>query len=110
MENYLNKQMETKVKFFLPNGEVLNDLTDFFSVFADETRIRLLSALSITDMCVNDLAKVLDVGQTTVSHQLKLLKSVGVVDSVRSGKSIFYSINNKYINQVLMLGVDFLGY
>lgn len=110
MENYINKQMESKVKYFLPDGSILSDLAEFFSVFSDSTRIRLLSALAISDMCVTDLAKVLDINQTTVSHQLKLLKSVGVVDGIRSGKSIFYSINNKYINQVLMCGVSYLGY
>lgn len=110
MENFLNKQMENKVKYFLPETEVAKNLADFFSVFSDETRLKLLSALAIQDMCVTDLAKVLDVNQTTVSHQLKLLKSVGVVSSVRSGKSIFYSINNKYVGQVMTCGVSYLGY
>ena len=110
MENYLNKQMENKVKYFLPEYSVASDLADFFSVFSDGTRLRLLSALSISDMCVTDLANVLDLNQTTVSHQLKLLKSVGVVDSVRYGKSIFYSINNKVVKEVMMCGVNYLGY
>ena len=69
----------------------------------------MLSALAISEMCVTDLSRVLDINQTTVSHQLRLLKNLGIVKSERSGKIIFYSLVNDLVNDVMLKGVEFLG-
>ena len=61
-------------------------------------------------MCVTDLSRVLDINQTTVSHQLRLLKNLGIVKSERCGKIIFYSLVNDTVNDVMLKGVEFLGY
>ena len=82
----------------------------FFSVFADGTRLRILSALSVTEMCVTDLARVLRIHQTTVSHQLRLLKNLGMVRGSRCGKVIFYSLRGDAVNDVLRKGAEFLEY
>ena len=70
----------------------------------------MLSALAISEMCVTDLSRVLEINQTTVSHQLRLLKNLGIVKSERQGKIIFYSLVNDTVNDVMLKGVEFLGY
>ena len=70
----------------------------------------MLSALAISEMCVTDISIMLKLNQTTVSHQLRLLKDLGAVKSRRQGKIIFYSLKSEMINEVLLKGVEFLGY
>lgn len=69
----------------------------------------MLSALAISEMCVTDLSRVLDINQTTISHQLRLLKNLGIVKSERQGKIIFYSLVNDTVNDVMLKGVEFLA-
>ena len=64
------------------------------SSIADATRVRILSALAITEMCVTDISRVLEINQTTVSHQLRLLKNLNAVTTKRQGKIVFYALNN----------------
>ena len=70
----------------------------------------MLSALSISEMCVTDLACVLKMNQTTVSHQLQLLRNTGMVVCKRQGKTIFYRLATDKINQVMLSGVEYLGF
>lgn len=105
----LDKRTETIVNDYVPDEDTLRELVNFFSVFADETRLKIISALSITEMCVTDISRTLLINQTTVSHQLRLLKNYGAVSARREGKIIFYSIKNELLNDVLLKGVEFLG-
>lgn len=104
----LSQQKVKDVKFYLPEEKMCLKLADFFSMFSDTTRIKLLSALAISEMCVNDLSRILNINQTTVSHQLKLLKSTGAVKFRRDGKTIFYSLSSNMINDCMLTGVDYL--
>ncbi len=106
----LDKRTQSLIENYVPAGELLEGIVCFFSVFADSTRIKILSALAISEMCVTDISRVLQINQTTVSHQLRLLKNVGIVKSNRCGKVIFYSLKNDIINDVLLKGIEFLGY
>ncbi len=106
----LDGRTQELVESYVPEGEILAGIVDFFSVFADGTRVRILSALAITEMCVTDISRVLCINQTTVSHQLRLLKNIGIVKCSRCGKVIFYSLKNDTVNDVLLKGVEFLGY
>ena len=106
----LDKRTQSLVENYVPEGEILEGIVDFFSVFADSTRVRILSALAITEMCVTDISRVLGINQTTVSHQLRLLKNIGIGRCSRCGKVIFYSLKNETVNDVLLKGVEFLGY
>ncbi len=94
----------------VPEGETLSSLVRFFSVFADATRLRILSALAISEMCVTDISRVLGINQTTVSHQLRFLKDAGIVRCERHGKIIFYMPSGETVNEILLKGVEFLGY
>ena len=106
----LDKRTQGLVEDYVPAGEILAGLVCFFSIFADPTRVRMLSALAISEMCVTDLAGILSLNQTTVSHQLRFLRNIGIVQSRRQGKIIFYSLVNDTVNDVLLKGVEFLGY
>ncbi|MDR2266212.1 MAG: metalloregulator ArsR/SmtB family transcription factor, partial [Christensenellaceae bacterium] len=89
---------------YLPNDATLNDLCEFFGVFSDITRVKIVVALAITELCVNDLSAILGINQTTTSHQLKILRDADIVTYRRDGKIIFYRINNKYINALMLTG------
>ena len=92
----------------IPSSFVCNNLALFYSIFADSTRLKIIIALLLSEMCVNDIANILSINQTTVSHQLKVLKSCGAVTSSRKNKYIFYKVNNKFINNIMINGVDFI--
>lgn len=92
----------------MPNSEDVKKISAFFSAFADETRIRIISALSLSKMCVGDLCVTLDINQTTLSHQLSLLKRLQVVDDERQGKSVFYKIKDGKILSILAFGVQLI--
>ena len=105
----LDRRTKELVKEYVPDGDVLDSIVCFFSIFADPTRVKMLSALAISEMCVTDLSRVLEINQTTISHQLRLLKNLGIVKSDRQGKIIFYSLVNDTVNDVMLIGVEFLG-
>ena len=104
----LNVDKVKDVKFYLPEENTCQKLAEFFSTFSDGTRIKILSALAVSEMCVNDISRILQINQTTISHQLKLLKSIGAVKFRRDGKIIYYSLASKMINDCLLSGVDYI--
>ena len=105
----LDKRTQSLIEDYVPRGDILEGVVCFFSVFADYTRVKILSALAISELCVTDLSRILDINQTTVSHQLRFLKSAGIVKSLRQGKIVFYSLTNDAINDVILKGIEFLG-
>ncbi|MDY2841736.1 MAG: metalloregulator ArsR/SmtB family transcription factor [Candidatus Borkfalkiaceae bacterium] len=110
MKVLLDKRIQELVGDYVPQGEVLDELVCFFSIFSDYTRLRIVSALSISEMCVSDISELLKLNQTTVSHQLRLLKDLNAVKTKRQGKVIFYSLRNESLSDILLKGVEFLGY
>lgn len=106
----IDNRLQEMVKDYVPSGEILDDLVCFFTIFSDYTRIKMISALAISEMCVSDLSKVLGLNQTTVSHQLRFLKNLNAVKTKRQGKVVFYSLRNDALSDVLLKGVEFLGY
>ena len=104
----LDSRMRNLITDYVPEGELLDDLTDLFSVFSYKTRLRIVCALAMSRTGVTDLSGVLGINQTTVSHQLRLLRNLGVVRCERDGKIIYYSIKNEIINEIMLKGVEFL--
>ena len=101
----LDKKTQTIINDYLPPKDVLYNMADFFSVFADYTRLKIISALA---MCVNDLSLILNINQTTISHQLRLLKNLGAVLARREGKIVFYSLKSELLTEVFLKGIEFL--
>ena len=97
----LDAKTGERVINYTPTVEQSQKLCDFLSALGDPTRLRILSALAITPLCVGDISTLLCINQTTVSHQLKTLKMVGAVKCRRQGKISFYSIGSDKVVKVL---------
>jgi len=85
---------------------VLYDLADFFKIFADSTRIKMLYVLMAGEMCVCDLADTLSMNQSAISHQLRTLKQMNLVKYRREGKTVFYSLADGHIKSILSQGLE----
>lgn len=93
----IHNNIVQKVKESLPDEEVMFDLSEFFKVFSDSTRIKILSSLLVSEMCVCDLAAVLNTSQSAISHQLRLLKAFRLVKSRKAGKVVYYSLSDDHV-------------
>ena len=94
-----------KARQEMPDVESLYDLSELFKVFGDTTRIRILWALSEGEMCVCDLAELLEMGQSAVSHQLRLLRQARLVRCRREGKSSVYMLDDEHVRRIFELGL-----
>ena len=110
MANYilLNKVEESAICDYMPTTKRLSDMANFFQNFADPTRLKIISALSINELCVNDLSNILNINQTTISHQLKYLKNQNIVKVERDGKIRKYALQNKFINEIMEYAIESL--
>lgn len=104
--NVIHSDVVERVKKSLPKEEVLYDLAEFFKVFGDSTRIKIICALFESEMCVCDLSALLNVSQSAISHQLKTLKSARLVKYRREGKVIYYSLDDEHIKHVFDEGLS----
>lgn len=95
-----------KVKAFLPDEDQLTTLANFYKVFGDLTRTKILSALALQEMCVCDIAALLAMTKSAISHQLRTLREASLVRSRRQGKEIFYSLDDDHVVQVLTQGLS----
>lgn len=105
----LDKRTQSLIEDYVPQGDILEGVVCFFSVFADFTRVKILSALAISSLCVTDISRILDINQTTVSHQLRFLKSAGLVKSTRQGRIVFYHLVGDAATDVILKAIEFLG-
>lgn len=90
----------------LPQEETLSDLAEFFKVFGDLTRVRILCALLDTELCVGDIAQLLGVTQTACSHQLRVLKNNKLVRYRRDGKTVYYSLSDDHVRSIIETGLE----
>lgn len=102
----IDNRTKNKIITYMPDSGVMNRLTNFFDVFSDGTRLKIISMLLISSMCVTDISELAEINQTTVSHQLKILKNFGIVEAKRQGKVVFYSIASNKIGDLLLSGVE----
>lgn len=93
----------------MPEEDELYDLAELFKVFGDSTRIRILYVLFEAEVCVCDLAQVLNMTQSAVSHQLKILKQSKLVKSRREGKSVFYSLADAHVRTIIAQGREHIN-
>ena len=103
---HIHQEVIDKVDTMMPEEEKLADLAEFFRVFADTTRIKILYVLLCCEMCVCDIAHILNISQSAVSHQLRTLKQMDLVRNRRDGKTIFYSLSDSHIKTILSQGLE----
>jgi DNA-binding transcriptional ArsR family regulator len=109
--DYLHTHTEIveKVQKHMPEAEELQALSNFFKVFGDSTRIRILYVLFQSEMCVCDLAQVLNMTQSAISHQLRVLKQMKLVTNRREGKTVFYSLADGHIETIMNQGMEHIS-
>ena len=94
------------IRDHLPPKKELSSLADFFKVFGDFTRMKMLFLLGETELCVGDLAALMDMTPSAVSHQLKILKSSELVRFRREGKTLFYSLADEHVHAITKIGLE----
>lgn len=111
MEEYMYAHKETvdKVNSDMPDEELLYDLAELYKVFGDSTRIRILYVLFEAEMCVCDIAQVLSMTTSAISHQLKVLKQAHLVKYRREGKTVFYSLSDDHVRSILDQGLEHIS-
>ena len=90
----------------MPEEELLYDLAELFKIFGDSTRVKILYALLEAELCVCDIAKLLEVSQSAVSHQLRVLKTSKLVKFRKEGKAVFYSLADEHVIRILSQGME----
>ena len=99
-------EIVTKLKPLLPDTTLLYELSDFFKIMGDGTRIQLLWALEESEMCVNDLASLLNMTKSAVSHQLKVLRVAKLVKAQKKGKNVYYSLSDNHVKTIFQMALE----
>lgn len=105
-EHVLHETGLDKARRDMPDEELLYDLAELFKVFGDSTRIRILYALFEAELCVCDIAELLNMTQSAISHQLRSLKQAKLVRSRRDGKTVYYSLADDHVFTILGQGME----
>lgn len=106
---HVHEEIVEKVEKAMPDEQQLLDLSEFFKVFGDSTRIKILYVLSQSEMCVCDIATLLQMGQSAISHQLRVLKQMRLVTFRREGKTVFYKLADSHIQTILAQGMEHIS-
>ena len=101
----LDPKTEQLIKKYLPENSHISTISDFFTAFSDPARLKIISALSISKMCVGDLSLLLGVNQTTLSHQLRFLRGAKIVECEKQGKVVFYYIERPLLMDFMYIAV-----
>ncbi len=102
----VNIEIVNKVKSNMPDIKKLYELSDFFKVMGDGTRIQLLWALEESEMCVGDLAVLLDMTKSAISHQLKVLRMAKLVRAQKKGKNVYYALDDNHVQKILEYSLE----
>ena len=102
----INIDIINKVKPNMPDMNTLYELSDFFKVMGDSTRIQLLWALEESEMCVGDLAVLLNMTKSAVSHQLKVLRTAKLVRAQKKGKNVYYALSDRHVYTILKMALE----
>ena len=105
-ENCPHYKKINEVKSVEPNTEEILSLSNMFKLFADNTRLRIICSILNTELCVCDLCELLGLNQSTVSHQLQLLRNAKLVKYRREGKQVYYSLQDEQIEKIISLSLE----
>lgn len=103
---HAHEELVQNVKEKMPEEELLYDLAELFKVFGDSTRIKILFALFENELCVCDIVQLLNMTQSAISHQLRVLKQSHLVKFRREGRTVFYSLADDHVHTILGQGMD----
>ena len=103
---HIHEDIVEQVNQNMPDEEILYDLAELFKIFGDSTRIKILYVLFESEMCVCDIAQLLNMNQSAISHQLKILKQSRLVKSRRDGKAVFYSLADSHVRTIINQGME----
>ena len=103
---HAHEELVEKVRQEMPDEDLLYDLAELFRIFGDSTRIRILYVLFEAEMCVCDIAALLGMTQSAISHQLRALKNARLVKARRDGKTIFYSLADDHVKTIIDQGLE----
>jgi len=103
---HAHSNLVKKVKEMMPEEEILYDLAELFKVFGDTTRIKILYVLFESEMCVCDIAQLLNMSLSAISHQLRVLKQAKLVKYRREGKTVFYSLSDDHVRAIIGQGME----
>lgn len=106
---HIHEDIVKKVNEQMPDEEMLYDLAELFRIFGDSTRIRILYVLFESEMCVCDIAQLLGMSQSAISHQLRCLKQSKLVKYRREGKTVFYSLADGHVRTILGQGMEHIA-
>ncbi len=101
----IHEEIVRDVRQKMPPEETLYDLAELFKIFGDTTRIKILWALDEAEMCVCDISVLLNMTQSAISHQLRVLKQAGLVKNRKEGKIVFYSLQDEHVRQIFDQGL-----
>ena len=102
----IHEDIVKKVKSTFPNDEMLFDLADFYKIFGDTTRVKILYALDKSELCVCDISALLGMSVSAVSHQLRALRESDLVRTKREGKIVYYSLADEHVKSILECGIE----
>lgn len=106
----IHEEVVARVKENLPPEEILIDLAELFKIFGDSTRIKILNALFSSEMCVCDIAALLEMNQSAISHQLRILKQARLVKYRKEGKVVYYSLDDEHVKQIFDCGLAHINH
>ena len=104
--NIIHKDVVESTLKKMPKQSLFDNLAEFFKIIGDPTRTKILFALDQNEMCVCDIANVLGMTKSSISHQLATLKKSGIVKSRRDGKEVYYTLDDEHIKQVFEVGIE----
>lgn len=104
--HYVHENLVHQIEDGMPTEEMMQDLAEFYKVFGDLTRIKILCILFQSELCVCDLAEVTGMTQSAISHQLRVLKQMKLVKNRREGKIVYYSLADGHIQSILNQGME----
>jgi ArsR family transcriptional regulator len=104
-----HESVVAEVRAHMPDEDTLFELAEFYKVFGDSTRIRILTVLRRHEMCVCDLATILSMNQSAISHQLRILKQARLISARREGKQVFYSLADDHVHHLLDTAIEHIA-
>ena len=107
--HHVHENLVHQIEDGMPSGEMMQELAEFYKVFGDVTRVKILCTLFQSELCVCDLAEVTGMTQSAISHSLRVLKQMKLVKNRREGKTVYYSLADAHIQSILNQGMEHIS-